>query len=183
MKIIAISGSLRKNSFNTGLIRAANKLKPANMEIEYFDIKDIPLYNQDLDGKDKPKAVLELSKKVEKAEGIILAVPEYNYSFTAALKNTFDWLSRVSPMPLSGKPLAMMGASYGISGTMRAQLQFRQVMIYLDVRVLNKPEVLIPSAYEGKFDENGDLVDERAKEQIKKMLAAFEDFVKLNTQK
>lgn len=183
MKILAISGSLRKNSFNTGLIRAAKELKPANMEIEYFDIKDIPLYNQDLDGNEKPEAVLELSKKVEAADGILLAVPEYNYSFTAALKNVFDWLSRVSPMPLSGKPLAMMGASYGMSGTMRAQLQFRQVMIYLDVRILNKPEVLIPSAYEGKFDNDGNLLDERAKEQIRKMLIAFEEFVILNTRK
>ena len=183
MKIIAISGSLRKNSFNTGLIRAAKELKPAGMEIEYFDIKDIPLYNQDIDGNDKPGAVIELGKKVDEADGILLSVPEYNYSFTAALKNVFDWLSRMSPMPLSGKPLAMMGASYGMSGTMRAQLQFRQVMIYLDVRVLNKPEVLIPSAYEGKFNENGDLVDEGSKKHIKKMLLAFEDFVKINTQK
>ena len=183
MKIIAISGSLRKNSFNTGLIRAAIELKPADMEIEYFDIKDIPLYNQDIDGNEKPESVLELTKRLVKSDGILLAVPEYNYSYTAALKNVFDWLSRMMPMPLSGKPLAMMGASYGMSGTMRAQLHFRQVMIYLDVRVLNKPEVLIPSAYEGKFSENGDLVDEGSKKHIKGMLIAFKDFVKINTQK
>lgn len=180
MNIIAISGSLRKSSFNTGLIRAAMELKPERMNIEYFEIKDIPLYNQDLDGNNKPEAVIELSQKIVEADGILLAVPEYNYSFTAALKNTLDWLSRISPMPLSGKPLAMMGASFGMSGTMRAQLQLRQVMVYLDVKVLNKPEVLIPFAYEGKFDENGNLIDEKAKEHIRKMLIAFESFVKGN---
>jgi len=176
MKILALSGSLRKKSFNTGLIRSAIELKQNSIEIEYFDIKDILLYNADLDGPDRPKAVLELSKKVEEADGILLAVPEYNYSFTAALKNVFDWLSMAKPMPLLGKPLAMMGASYGMSGSMRAQLHFRQVVIFMDMRVMNEPEVMIPSAYD-KFDENGNLTDEPAKEQIKKMLLSFEKFI------
>jgi chromate reductase len=151
MKIIAISGSLRKNSYNTGLIRSAIELKQESLDIEYFDIKDIPLYNADIDGQDKPKAVLELAKKVEEADGILISVPEYNYSFTAALKNAFDWLSRMTPMPLLGKPLAMMGASYGMSGSMRAQLH--------------------------KFDAEGNLTDEPTKQYIKKMLISFEKFI------
>jgi chromate reductase len=87
MKIIALSGSLRKNSFNTGLIRSAIELKQNSIEIEYFDIKDIPLYNADLDGQHRPLSVTELSAKITEADGILLAVPEYNYSYTAALKN------------------------------------------------------------------------------------------------
>lgn len=179
MKIIAISGSLRKNSFNTGLIRSAIELKQGSIDIEYFDIKDIPLYNSDIDGENKPQSVLELSKKVSEADGILIAVPEYNYSFTAALKNAFDWLSRVTPMPLLGKPLAMIGASYGMSGSMRAQLQFRQVVIFMDMRVMNKPEVMIPSAYD-KFDEKGNLIDDHTKEHLKKMLISFEKFIENN---
>jgi chromate reductase len=179
MKIIALSGSLRKNSFNTGLIRSAIELKQDSVEIEYFDIKDIPLYNADLDGQYRPQSVTELSAKITDADGILLAVPEYNYSFTAALKNAFDWLSRVTPMPLLAKPMAMMGASYGMSGTMRAQLHFRQVVIYLDIRLMNKPEVMIAHANE-KFDKYGNLVDEPTKEDIKKMLISFEKFIENN---
>ncbi len=179
MKIIAISGSLRKNSYNTGLIRSAIELKQDSIEIEYFDIKDIPLYNADIDGKEKPYAVIELTKKVADADGILIAVPEYNYSYTAALKNVFDWLSRALPMPLFGKSLAMMGASYGMSGSMRAQLHFRQVVIYLDVRIMNKPEVMVASAHE-KFDNEGHLIDEPTKENLKKMLLSFEKFVMNN---
>lgn len=176
MKIIAISGSLRKGSFNTGLIRAAIELKQDTIDIEYLDIKDIPLYNADIDGDNKPLSVDELSKKVTEADGILISVPEYNYSYTAALKNAFDWLSRVTPMPLSGKPLAMMGASYGMSGSMRAQLHFRQVVIFMDVRVMNKPEVMIPSAYD-KFDNEGNLIDESTKDYVRKMLLSFEQFI------
>jgi len=179
MKIIALSGSLRKNSFNTGLIRSAIELKQNSLEIEYFDIKDIPLYNADLDGQNRPLAVTELSAKITESDGILLAVPEYNYSYTAALKNAFDWLSRVTPMPLLGKPMTMMGASYGMSGTMRAQLHFRQVVIYMDIRVMNKPEVMIAHAND-KFDKHGNLVDESAKEHIKKMLISFEKFIENN---
>jgi chromate reductase len=176
MKIIAISGSLRKNSFNTGLIRSAIELKQDSIDIEYFDIKDIPLYNADIDGQYKPKAVLELAKKVAEADGLLISVPEYNYSFTAALKNAFDWLSRMMPMPLLGKPLAMMGASYGMSGSMRAQLHFRQVVIFMDMRVMNKPEVMVAAANE-KFDTEGNLTDEQTKQHIKKMLISFEKFI------
>lgn len=176
MKIIAISGSLRKNSYNTGLIRSAIELKQESLDIEYFDIKDIPLYNADIDGQDKPKAVLELAKKVAEADGVLIAVPEYNYSFTAALKNAFDWLSRMAPMPLLGKPLAMMGASYGMSGSMRAQLHFRQVVIFLDMRVMNKPEIMVAGAPD-KFDAEGNLTDEPTKQYIKKMLISFEKFI------
>ncbi|MCI0472618.1 MAG: NAD(P)H-dependent oxidoreductase [Ignavibacteria bacterium] len=177
LKIIAISGSLRKKSYNTGLIRAAQVLKPEDTDIEYFEIKGIPLYDEDIKANGIPEKVIELWEKIRNADGIILAVPEYNYSFTAALKNILDWVSRLPEQPIAGKPLAMMGASTGIFGTVRAQMHLRQVLVSLNARVMNKPEVYAGSVKD-KFDADGNLTDGKTKEHLIKMLAAFYLFIK-----
>ncbi|MCU0371795.1 MAG: NAD(P)H-dependent oxidoreductase [Ignavibacteria bacterium] len=177
IKIIAVSGSLREKSTNTGLISAAQTLKPGDMDIEYFALKGIPIYDEDIRQKGIPEKVSELTEKIRNADGVLLAVPEYNYSFTAALKNVIDWISRMPGQPLAGKPLAMMGASTGIFGTVRAQMHLRQPLVSLNARVMNKPEVYAGNSGE-KFDADGNLTDDKTGEHLTKMLEAFYIFIK-----
>lgn len=172
MKVLAFSGSLRQASFNSGLIRAARELAPAGVTIEQADISAVPLYNGDEDGDSKPAAVAHLALQVSKADALLFATPEYNYSSPGVLKNTIDWLSRVPGGIFSGKPAAIMGASMGGMGTSRSQYHLRQVLVYLDVHPLNKPEVFVSAAHQ-KCDEQGNLTDEKTRELIGKQLQAL----------
>ncbi|MGB2058894.1 MAG: NADPH-dependent FMN reductase [Alcanivorax sp.] len=172
MKVLAIAGSLREKSYNRGLVRAARALAPAGMEIIEADISDIPLYNGDDDGDTQPAPVLALAEKVKEADALLFASPEYNYSIPGVLKNAIDWLSRVPGGIFAGKPAAIMGASMGGMGTSRSQYHLRQVLVFLDVHPLNKPEVFVSAAHE-KCDGNGDLQDEKTREMIGKQLEAL----------
>jgi chromate reductase len=170
MKILAISGSLRDGSFNRLLIHAAEELAPDGVEIETFDIDDIPLYNQDEDKPDEPQSVAGLRAAIRDADALLLATPEYNYSVPGVLKNAIDWASRpVGTSPLTHKPVAIMGASTGISGTMRAQLAWRPVFLFTDSPMVGKPEVYVAQAGQ-KFDQEGRLTDETARTLIKQLL-------------
>jgi chromate reductase len=176
VKILGISGSLRKGSYNGGLLEAAKKLLPANCSLEIFDLSDIPLYNQDKEAK-LPKAVVELKAKVRAADAILIATPEYNYSMPGVLKNALDWGSRpYGDNAWDGKPLAIMGASPGMLGTARAQYHLRQVFVYLNMHALNRPEVMVPAAHE-KFDAKGRLTDAKTREKIKELLKALAEAV------
>lgn len=172
MKVLAIAGSLREKSYNRGLVRAARTLAPAGMEIIEADISDIPLYNGDDDGDTQPAPVLALAEKVKEADALLFATPEYNYSIPGVLKNAIDWMSRVPGGIFAGKPAAIMGASMGGMGTSRSQYHLRQVLVFLDVHPLNKPEVIVSAAHE-KCDDNGDLQDEKTREMIGKQLEAL----------
>jgi chromate reductase, NAD(P)H dehydrogenase (quinone) len=176
IKVLAFSGSLRKNSFNSGLLRAAEELKPGNMEIEIFDIGGIPLYSDDLKQEGIPDKVKLLAEKISSADGLLIAVPEYNYSISGVLKNAIDWVSRVTPQPFNEKPAAIMGASIGMLGTVRAQMHMRQTAIFLNMIVMNKPEVFVNFAKD-KFDSDGNLTDEKTKEVIKKFLVALSSWI------
>ncbi|MCK0154420.1 NAD(P)H-dependent oxidoreductase [Alcanivorax sp. S6407] len=175
MKVLAISGSLRKNSFNSGLIRAAADLAPEGMLIEQADISAVPLYNGDEDGDSKPAAVDHLADQIRNADALIIATPEYNFSIPGVLKNAIDWLSRVPGSIFAGKPAAIMGAAMGGMGTSRSQYHLRQVLVYLDVHPLNKPEVFVSAAHQ-KCDENGNLTDEKTREMIAKQLQALKEW-------
>jgi chromate reductase, NAD(P)H dehydrogenase (quinone) len=170
--IVAFSGSLRKSSFNTAAIKAAAQLMPDNCTLELLDISDLPHYNQELDGDNPPKAVLALAQKVAKADAVLFATPEYNYSVPGVLKNAIDWLSRQQPQPFSGKPAAIISASMSLFGGARAQYHLRQIMIYLDVHFVNKPEVMIAGAHE-KFNATGELEDELTRDFIKQLMTAL----------
>ncbi|MEP4888923.1 MAG: NAD(P)H-dependent oxidoreductase [Aliiglaciecola sp.] len=179
--IVAFSGSLRESSYNTAAIKAASELLPENTTLELLDISELPLYNQELDGEQTPKAVLDLAQKVANADAILFATPEYNYSVPGVLKNAIDWLSRQQPQPFAGKPAALMSASMSMLGGARAQYHLRQIMIYLDVHLINKPEVMIASAHD-KFDENGKLTDQSTRDFIGKLMAALVSWrVQLNS--
>lgn len=172
LRVLGISGSLRKLSYNTAALRAAQELQPAEMAIDIFDLDDIPLYSEDLRARGYPPPVKALRDRIASADGLLIVTPEYNYSFSGVLKNAIDWASRPPEQPFDGKPIALMGASLGAFGTARAQYHLRQCFVSVNAMVLNKPEVMIAQASE-KFDEQGKLVDHATSEQIRRMLIAL----------
>ncbi len=170
IRLLGISGSLRKGSFNTMALKAAAGLVPAGTSLEIFDISGFPLYNEDVKAQGFPEPVQKLREKIAQADGLVLATPEYNYSISGVLKNAIDWASRPPEQPFNDKAVAIMGASGGILGTSRAQYHLRQMGIFLNMRFVNKPEVFIGGAA-AKFDAAGNLTDEATKGLIKDLMA------------
>ncbi|MBO9733077.1 MAG: NAD(P)H-dependent oxidoreductase [Chitinophaga sp.] len=156
---IAISGSLRKGSYNTMALKALQQMAPSHIKIEQVHFDNIPFYNADLHTEQLPGEVVPLVKKIKEADGVIIVSPEYNYSIPGALKNFIDVVSRHPDKPFSEKAVAIMGASQGQIGTARMQYHLRQVMVFLNAYVVNKPEIMIGHA-QHKFDESGNLTDE-----------------------
>ena len=173
---VGICGSLRKNSRNMGMLRCASEVMPENNTLEILDISDIPFYREDMP---KPESVKLLAEKVREADGFVLAVAEYNYSYAPALKNALDWLSREKDDLLAGKTCAMMGAAGGM-GSSRAQYHLRQTCVYLDLRVLNKPEVFA-NAFSPAFEARGDVAKTEEgnmlREQIRGLMQALTERV------
>jgi chromate reductase len=176
MKILALPGSLRDGSYNKLLIHAAEELAPEGVEIHTFDLNEIPLYNQDEDSATPPESVARLREAIRNSDALLISTPEYNYSLPGVLKNAIDWASRPpGKSVLNGKPVAIMGASTGLSGTMRAQLAWRPVFLFTDSPMVGKPEVYVAQAGQ-KFDREGRLIDEMARKLICQLL---ENLVKL----
>ena len=157
MQVLGISGSLRRDSYNTALLRAAAELMQPEMTLELFDLAVLPMFNQDSE-KPFPDAVVELRTKLAQADALLIATPEYNSSISGALKNAIDWASRSPKQPLNGKPTAIIGVSTGNFGTLRAQLHLRQILTHVGALTLGKPEVLVGRA-EQVFDAQGHLID------------------------
>jgi chromate reductase len=172
MKILGIAGSLRQASYNRAALRAALELAPEGSVIDAFDLAGIPLYNQDEEMK-PPARVAELKSAVRAADAILLVTPEYNYSIPGVLKNAIDWASRpYGDSAWEGKPVAVMGASVGQMGSARAQYHLRQCFVFLNMRAVNRPEVMIANASE-KFDGHGRLTDEKTRQLIRQLLEAL----------
>ena len=173
MKLLGISGSLRKGSLNTGLLEAAGGVLPAGVEMTIVGCGDIPLYNKDLDTADKPEAVLLLLQAVRQVDGIMIATPEYNYSFSGVLKNAIDWASRPAyKSVLAGRPVAILSASPSQIGGARAQAHLRQVLSATLSPVVPAPAFVVSSA-QNKFDGNGTLIDEDTKRQLAGYIGEF----------
>src|SRR5580765_4351639 len=184
VQLVGISGSLRKGSYNTMLLKAALQLMPIDVSMEIISIEDIPLYNAALDlpaAKQRPETVEHFRKMLTDADGILISSPEYNYSIPGGLKNAIDWASRGEDSPLLRKPVAVIGATTGLWGTTRMQLAFHNVFLYLDMKPVYKPEVLVAQA-EKKFDKNGNLIDEMAKKLLKQKLEALKEMIHLQSQ-
>jgi chromate reductase, NAD(P)H dehydrogenase (quinone) len=169
IKILGISGSLRKGSYNTAALRTALALAPRSMTLDIFDIAPIPLYNEDVREKGFPPSVVDFRARIKEADALLIVTPEYNYSIPGVLKNAIDWASRPPEQPFDGKPIALMGASPSMLGTARAQYHLRQCFIYLNGLVMNRPEVLISNA-PSKFDADGNITDAKTREFIEMLL-------------
>lgn len=166
--ILGFTGSLRKGSYNQAALRQAQKFLSDGAEMEIISLENIPLYNQDYEY-DEPEPVRILKDKVKMADALFIVTPEANYSIPGVLKNAIDWISWPLKMcPMTGKPTAIMGVG-GRFGTARAQLHLRQILAYLDVPVITKPEVFIINGWE-KFDSEGNLTDERGRNEMKILL-------------
>ncbi|MDD5147425.1 MAG: NAD(P)H-dependent oxidoreductase [Candidatus Daviesbacteria bacterium] len=173
IKILAMAGSLRKDSFNKAALKAAQGLVPKNATLGIFDsLGKIPPFNQDQEN-NPPEVVKKLKKAIRAADAILFVTPEYNYSVPGVLKNAIDWASRpYADNSWEGKPAGIMGASPGMLGTSRAQYHLRQIFVFLNMFPLNRPEVMIPNAPE-KFDKQGNLIDDYTRNKIKELLEAL----------
>jgi chromate reductase len=177
LNILGLAGSLRKGSYNRALLRAAGELMPEEARLEIFDLAGIPMFNQDLELL-PPEIVKTFKAKIRASDAILIVTPEYNYSMPGVLKNAMDWSSRPQgDNAFQGKPTAVMSASTGMLGGARAQYHLRQSMVSLDMRPINKPEVMVTFAPQ-KFDESGKLTDEKAREVVKLLIKALIDWTR-----
>jgi chromate reductase, NAD(P)H dehydrogenase (quinone) len=166
MKLLGISGSVRRGSYNTKLLRAAAELLDEGVELELYDgLKAVPPYDEDDDVDPAPAAVSRLREAIAGADGILFATPEYNSSIPGQLKNAIDWASRpLATNPLRNKPVAVIGSSTGMFGAVWAQAELRKVLAATGARVA-EAEVAVGHA-PTRFDEDGRLVDDEIREQL-----------------
>ncbi|MGB2694472.1 MAG: NAD(P)H-dependent oxidoreductase [Dehalococcoidia bacterium] len=171
--ILGIAGSLRRASYNRGLLRAAQEVTPEGVEIEIFDLNEIPPYNADLDTETPPEAVRALRERIASANALLFATPEYNTTMPGVLKNAVDWASRpFRSASLRFKPIGLMGASGGRFATVRSQADLRQVLTILACYVMPFPYVAAANASE-LFDENGNLTDDGVRQQVRGVVEAL----------
>lgn len=179
VKILGISGSLRKASFNTGLMTAAAVDAPDGVEFETATLHGIPLYDGDVEAKDGiPEAVTVLKRKIMAADGVILFTPEYNNSMPGVFKNAIDWLSRPSAdiaKVFRGRHFALAGASPGNFGTILSQSAWLPVMRTLGAELWSGKRLMLPRA-ETLFDQDGRLTDAEAADRLRVFVKAFADF-------
>jgi chromate reductase, NAD(P)H dehydrogenase (quinone) len=172
LTILGIAGSLRRASFNLGLLHAAGEVAPAGVAVEIFDLAPIPFYNADVEAEGIPEPVQQLRERIAAADALLLTVPEYNHSFPAVLKNALDWASRPRPVSvLRQKPTALMGAGGGF-GTVRAQLALRPVLASNEAYLMPKPELYVCQAPQ-KFDGDGRLTDDAVRQSVRELMAAL----------
>jgi chromate reductase len=164
-KILGISGSLRRDSHNTKLLRAALEAAGPDVELELYDgLKEVPPYDEDDDVEPRPDAVARLCAAITRADAVLFSTPEYNASIPGQLKNAIDWVSRpVATNPLRNKPVAVVGASTGAFGAVWAQAELRKVLASLGARVL---DVEVPVSHAHTRFEDEQLADEEVREQI-----------------
>jgi chromate reductase, NAD(P)H dehydrogenase (quinone) len=181
VKILGISGSLRKASYNTALLRAAVGLVPERVELEIGSISGIPLYDGDLEASQGiPSAVQALKRRIEQTDGLLLVTPEYNNSIPGVFKNAIDWLSR-PPADIakvfSDRPVGVIGASPGGFGTILAQNAWLPVLRTLGTRTWFGGRLQVSRAG-NVFNAAGELTDEAARTQLRKYLGGFVDFIR-----
>lgn len=178
-KIIGISGSLRRGSFNTSLLRAAAELMPGGSVLQIESIEGIPLYNADVEAEGIPQRVSDLKKTITEADGLLLSSPEYNNSIPGVFKNAVDWLSRPPAdvkAVFAGRPVALIGASPGGFGTVLGQNAWLPVLKTLGTKHWSGGRLLVSRA-QTVFDEQGKLKDDAIRKQLEQFLLGFVAFV------
>lgn len=178
LRICGLAGSLRAGSYNRALLRAAVELAPPGLLIEPFDLLVMPLYNGDVEAAGDPPGVAALKAAITGAHGVLFVSPEYNHGVPGVMKNAVDWASRPpGGAALGKKPVGIMGASPGMTGSARGQSQLRQAFEFTNSYCMPQPEILVAKAHE-KFDGEGRLIDEASRVFLGKFLVAFEAWVR-----
>lgn len=180
LKLLGMSGSLRRASFNSALLRAATRLMPPDATLEVASIRGIPLYDADVEAQGIPPAVVQLKEAVVAAAGVLLVTPEYNNGIPGVFKNTIDWLSRPSSdikRVFGAKPFAVIGASPGPFGTTLSQAAWLPVLRTLGTQIWTGGRLQLSRAA-AVFDEAGNLKDAGAEEQLKQFLAGYVAFAR-----
>lgn len=176
LHVVGFAGSLRRASFNRALLRAAAEEVPEGMVLEILDVSKVPVFNADLEA-DLPGPVADFQGAISGADGVLIVTPEYNAGLPGSTKNLVDWSSRPSgAAAILGKPVALMGATRGSWGTVRAQAQLRQTLSHIPAYDMKKPEVMVPHAPQ-KFDEEGRLTDEDTRRRLRVFMAAFREWI------
>lgn len=177
LEVLAFAGSLRKGSYNKALLRASKELAPESLHIQIFDLEGIPLFNADVESEGDPQRVGEFKEAIRKADGLLIATPEYNHGVPGVTKNAIDWASRpAKKAPLNEKPVGILGASPGMTGSARGQSQLRQAFEFTNSYCMPQPEILVYRAHE-KFDDDGNLTDEATRKFLGKYLDALYDWI------
>ena len=177
IKVLALRGSLRKGSFNNALLAVAQELCPAEMVIEVHPpLSDIPPYDDDVRLAGYPSTVQALRGAIAAADAILFASPEFNYGLPGVLKNAIDWVSRPPSQPFGGKPAAVMSGSIGNIGGVRMQHQLRQTAVSVDLAMMPRPEMAVPSIQQ-KFDAELKLTDEETRKHLTQFLQGFARWV------
>jgi chromate reductase len=173
IKVLGFAGSLRRSSFNRSLLNAARQQAPEGMSIEVFDLAVVPLYNGDVEAAGDPEGVVAFKQAIRDADAVLMVTPEYNHGVTGVMKNAVDWASRPpQSAPLGHKPVGVIGASPGMTGSARGQSQLRQAFEFTNSYCMPQPELLVFRAHE-KFDADGRLIDETTSAYLRRYLEAF----------
>ena len=173
MKLLGVSGSLRKQSYNSGALRAIASILPEGVSFKTAEISQLPFYSADVEQAGLPDTVKEFRAEVAASDALIFAVPEYNFSLPGVLKNALEWLSRPPNPPANAKPCAVFGASVSPLGTARGQFHFRHVAVSLNMHVVNLPHVDIANA-KSKFDVESQLSDQASLESLKQLVTELQ---------
>ncbi len=180
LRVLVICGSLREGSYNAIVAKTLSELAPEDMNlVDAPSFEDFPLYNADIQEESGfPEEVVAFGNAIRDADGVIVVSPEYNFSIPGGLKNAFDWISRLKDQPFQGKPVALQSASPSPLGGGRVQYHLRQLMVFLDALVLNKPEIFVSDVANKIDEENAEITDEKTRNFLSQQLAAFADFIR-----
>lgn len=179
MNVVTLLGSLRKGSFNAMVANTLPKIAPEGMSVSALpSIRDIPIYDADIQQEEGfPAAVEAIAAQIRAADGVVIVTPEYNYSVPGGLKNAIDWLSRLPDQPLAGKPVLIQTSSMGAIGGARCQYHLRQILVFLDAMVMNKPEFM-GGVIQNKVDpQTGEVVDQSTLDHLIGQLTAFGKYI------
>jgi chromate reductase, NAD(P)H dehydrogenase (quinone) len=176
LDIVGLCGSLRAGSFNRMALEFAGTVMPEGMALDIADIRAAPPFDADVFARGFPSEVSALRERIRRADGVLIATPEYNFSIPGALKNAIDWVSRGNDQPFAMKPVAIMSASPGPLGGARVQYDLRRVFLFLNAMVLPKPEVFI-GMVNTKFDANRQCIDDNTRKFVGDQMRSFERWI------
>jgi chromate reductase len=176
VRILGIAGSLRRDSHNRAMLRAAARLASEGVTVEIYDgLETVPVFNEDLEA-EPPPSVVALRQALRRADGLLISTPEYNQSVPGGVKNMIDWLSREDDLP--GLPVAVIGASTGPWGTRIAQTLLRQMLLSVQAAVMSDPTLFVPHV-DSLLDDDGELVDPQTSRRLQGVVSTFADWIRL----